>query len=104
LLSFQSIPTTATPEFSRAWPLYEEAFPVEERRSLLQQKELLTNPAYRFLAILYQEEFAGLLGIWQLSGSTFLEHFAVKPVLRGKGIGKESLETLVKGSRRPVVL
>nr|WP_165864884.1 GNAT family N-acetyltransferase [Rufibacter latericius] len=78
--------------------MYEEAFPVEERRSLHQQRNLLGNPAYQFASILYLDEFAGLFGIWHLPGVTFLEHFAILPNLRGKGVGQEALQHLIKKS------
>ncbi|ALJ01450.1 hypothetical protein DC20_13625 [Rufibacter tibetensis] len=95
---------TATPEFSQAWQLYEEAFPPEEQRSFAQQQSLLANAAYQFFIIRHQEEFAGLLGVWQLPESTFLEHFAVVTTLRGKGIGAGALQLLVKEKRQPIVL
>ncbi|WP_246853498.1 GNAT family N-acetyltransferase [Rufibacter aurantiacus] len=104
MLTLKPIKTTATPGFSQAWQLYEEAFPLEERRTLAQQTELLSNPAYRFLSITDQEEFAGFFGVWQLPEFTFLEHFAVLPSLRGKGTGARALTVLLETLLQPLVL
>ncbi|WP_210466108.1 GNAT family N-acetyltransferase [Rufibacter roseolus] len=104
MLTLISIKTTATPGFSQAWQLYEEAFPLEERRTLAQQTELLSNPAYQFLSILDQEKFAGFFGVWQLPEFTFLEHFAVLPSLRGKGTGAQALTGLLDIILQPMVL
>ncbi|KAA3436655.1 GNAT family N-acetyltransferase [Rufibacter hautae] len=104
MLTLKAISTTATPGFSQAWQWYEEAFPPEERRTLEQQTQLFTDSAYRFLAIMDQEEFAGFFGIWQLSGFTFLEHFAVVPSHRGKGTGSKALAILLETIPPPVLL
>ncbi|WP_205499707.1 GNAT family N-acetyltransferase [Rufibacter psychrotolerans] len=96
--------STATPEFALAWQLYEEAFPPEERRSLVQQTSLLTNPRYQLFALEHQHAFAGLLCLWQLPGFTFLEHFAVLQHLRGQGVGAAVLQAFLTSSEEPVIL
>ncbi|GAA4303221.1 GNAT family N-acetyltransferase [Nibribacter koreensis] len=104
MLSFQHLPSTATPGFAQAWQLYEEAFPVEERRSKNQHVELLQQPAYAFKAVFQEEVFVGLLGVWSFAEFTFLEHFAVSSQLRGRGLGKAAMALLQQSSPVPIIL
>lgn len=95
---------SATPGFAQAWQLYEEAFPEAERRSPEQQQALLGEPQYCFLSLLDNTTFKGLLGVWQLPGFCFIEHFAVVPGLRGQGIGSQALRQFMQSSATPMVL
>lgn len=87
-----------------AWQLCEEAFPAEERRTLEAQTQLLRNSIYRFITLHAEGELVGFMGYWQLTGFVFLEHFAVTPTARGKGIGKRALEKLGEVVQQTLVL
>lgn len=60
--------------------------------------------AYSFLAIKEGEELVGLFGVWQLAGFRFIEHFAVSPQARGKGVGKIILEEVIHAWAQPILL
>jgi ribosomal protein S18 acetylase RimI-like enzyme len=105
LLTLQPIFDTATPAFTLAWQLYEEAFPAEERRNLGQQEELLAQEHYRFYAVQKADETVGVVGLWQFAQFEFLEHLAMTPVQRGLGWGKQVLDLLKdKSPSRVMVL
>jgi ribosomal protein S18 acetylase RimI-like enzyme len=98
--------------------LYKESFPVEERRSIEQLSNVVdTDKRCRFNVVWIEDkglppqpklllqpnkQFAGFFIYWKLaspaeaadSGSSFfyLEHFAVNPQFRNKGIGAEVLK------------
>lgn len=78
-------------DFERAWEMYEEAFPEDERRSLSQQVDLLDNPLYHFDCLHDGEEVAGFIAWWSLSGFVFIDHFAMDRKKRGKGLGQSFL-------------
>lgn len=78
----------------RLMRLYADAFPPEERRPL--EHFPPADEAFRFYAV----GDAGLLTAWEFAGFTYIEHFAVFPHMRGRGIGSQAL-ALLSG---PVIL
>ncbi|MFC6998658.1 GNAT family N-acetyltransferase [Rufibacter roseus] len=84
--------------------MYEEAFPPEERRLLLQQQRLLQEPHYQFKIILVDNSFVGLFCTWQFPLFSFLEHFAINPSCRGRGVGAAALRLWVEQAALPLVL
>lgn len=65
---------------------------------------LLPCHGYHFWGILFSNEFQGFLGFWQLPRFAFLEHFAVVPAVRGKGMGSRALKAWMKEVNQPIVL
>ena len=80
--------------FSDAFALYESAFPEVERRDMTEQERVLKKPNYHFDLILDGDELLGIMLYWEIDELIFLEHFAVKPQMRNKGIGEASLRLL----------
>ncbi|MFT2011243.1 GNAT family N-acetyltransferase [Pontibacter sp. 13R65] len=76
--------------------LYEAAFPVEERRRFEQLINLLQEPLMHLQAVVQQNVLAGFLIYWELDNNLFLEHLAVKPQLRGQGVGQHILQWLLQ--------
>ena len=46
----------------------------------------------------------GFFALWQFSEFLFVEHFAVAPPLRGKGMGSKMLSALKEKAKTPIVL
>lgn len=82
--------------FDEVFALMEESFPPEERREKDAARAILKNRAYRLYRITDGGEFIGLLGVWRLSDFIFIEHFATRPELRGRGYGTLALKALFK--------
>jgi ribosomal protein S18 acetylase RimI-like enzyme len=74
--------------------LYEQAFPVEERRNLSAQQELLRTGALQLQVILVEDVFAGFVFSWLLTDFIFIEHFAIATEQRGGGIGSMVMSLL----------
>ena len=89
--------------FCRAFSLYESAFPYEERRDIIDQKKVMSNPDYHFCAIVEENNFQGIMLYWQIGDMIYLEHFATLPELRGQGIGASALE-LLKAEKKDIIL
>ena len=81
--------------FSDAFALYESAFPEAERRNICEQERALTNPNYHFDLILEGDILLGVMLYWETDEFVFLEHFATKPEIRGKGVGASALNLLI---------
>ncbi len=79
--------------------IYEESFPSDERRDLESQIKLLDNKRYDFKAIYENNSLIGLIACWDLEDFLFIEHFAIKKELRGKGIGTNLLKQYINKKR-----
>lgn len=89
-----------------ACQLYEEAFPIEERRDtsewLLQNKQ---NPLFNILCIKQDQTFQGILSYWTFESFHYIEHFAISAQQRGNGIGCAALELFVTTRMQyPIIL
>lgn len=89
--------------FKKAIDLYELSFPVLERRDEDEQYRVLKNENYCFDVITDNDEFIGIMLYWEVNGLIYLEHFATRKDIRGKGYGAKALE-LLKASGKPVLL
>ena len=79
-------------------PLYEDAFPLEERRSVDQLKRLIgTTEKMFFNAVVSDGILCGLFVFWNFDKFCYLEHFAIYPHLRNKKIGQQVLDW-IKGN------
>lgn len=84
--------------------IYEESFPLDERRDFPQLKQLLNNPEMFLMAAIEDHWCVGFLIYWDLANFIFLEHTAVDHNLRGKGYGTEMLQQLSLLTEKPIVL
>lgn len=74
-------------------PLYEEAFPVAERRDAEQLRKLIREkPEMFFNAVECDGELSGLFVYWKFEEFYYLEHLAVYPEMRNKKIGQQVLD------------
>lgn len=78
--------------------LYEEAFPVYERRDSEQLLQLLDLPEIHCYIPTAGNQFAGFYIYWPLDGFWFLEHIAVSPALRGQGFGRQFIQRMLPGA------
>ena len=92
-----------SPFFDIAFALYEQSFPVYERRDSTEQARALKNSNYHFDIIKEDGDMLGIMFYWELDDLIFLEHFATQPHLRGKGIGVKALE-LLKSKGKSILL
>ncbi len=94
-MEFHHIKNAQDSFFSLVWSLYEHSFPQDERRNLAQQKNLFQKKEYSLLALLENTQFIGFFSIWDLGSFVFIDHFAIKEELRGKGTGTKILENFI---------
>lgn len=93
-----------SPEFETAWGIYNVAFADFECRSRLEQTWVMREPNYRFSAVMHEGSVVGVLACWKLSGFCFVEHVAIAPAYRSKGIGQQTFKLLIRHLARPVVV
>lgn len=84
--------------------LLEISFPPEERRSVEEIADNVNGPHLELLTAEENGNVYGMLTVWDLESFTFLEHFAVSPAYRGKGIGTKILDFVEEYWGKPTVL
>ncbi len=91
-------------QFNEVWELYTHSFPTDEQRTLNMHLKAIENN--RFCPYVYTSEQSELLAIcfyWEFTDFIYLEHFAVNPTFRNKGIGSEILNALTS-QNKPIIL
>ena len=81
-------------EFNAVFSIMEQSFPLEEYRPYTAQKALLEKPAYTVYVAKEEGKILGFAAVWELGEWLFLEHLAVDPDHRDRGIGAELLAFL----------
>lgn len=92
-------------DLQSACQLYEESFPIEERRDtsewLLQNEQ---NPLFNILCIKQDQNFQGILSYWTFGSFYYVEHFAITSQHRGAGIGSAALEVFTTArTQHPII-
>ncbi len=89
--------------WNSVWSLYEESFPVAERRKMEDHLLACTDERFFPLSAWDGGRLAGLLFFWEWKGYRYLEHLAVAAPLRGQGFGSEMLRYL-RDSEHTIIL
>ena len=64
-IHFVRLTTSDSPVYAAAMRLYEESFPLFEKRTPDAQREIMGCAAYQFLLIYDGDRFVGLLSCWE---------------------------------------
>lgn len=80
--------------------LYLAAFPEEERRPVadIEARIASGDPHFSFYVIQHKMDILGFATVWTLPGARYIEHFAVLPRHRGKGIGADVIKKLTEAA------
>ena len=91
--------------YKTANALYEQAFAEIERRDETGQGRALQSAAYRYGKITNDDgEPDGIMLYWETADFIYLEHFAVQPEKRNRGIASAALTLLKEQKRKPIIL
>ena len=90
--------------FHDAWKIYENSFPLEERRLLDAQTRVMEKANYHFDIMTDQEQLIGFLLWWDLETHRYIDHFATSIQQRNKGFGKLILENFRDINDKPILL
>lgn len=92
-------------EFDEMFALMERSFPLDELRTYDDEKALLERPEYNAYVLTEDNsEIIGFITVWKFDGFSYIDHFAVNPVLRNSGIGGKILAEILKQSEKRVCL
>ena len=90
--------------FDSLFELMEQSFPACERRTKAEHFAEFDRPQFRSLCYCPEGKIVGFMNYWEMEDFLYLEHFAVSPELRGKGIGAALAEELKKIARGLIIL
>jgi GNAT superfamily N-acetyltransferase len=104
--SFSKIQISDTdhPYFKYFWEIYNENFPLVEKRVIIQQKQIFPHPAYHLLGFLSNQKLKAFIAYWTFEEFNFIEHLAIDKTAQDKGLGSEILTYFLKRNTKPVIL
>lgn len=91
-------------DFIKIYDIMKESFPYDEIRSFEAQEKLLEHKNYKILTLEENNDLLGFLAIWYFADFIFLEHFAISPNHRNKGLGNKILQELQNYSSKKIIL
>lgn len=99
-----TLTTPTAQHIKAAETLYLESFPPEERRpwQMILSPESQYGPKLQLIIV--DDQFAGMVTTWHFDQFIYIEHLAVNPKVRGRGIGAELLSVLSAQVGKPIVL
>ena len=107
---------TSQSDFSEIYRIMQASFSDNEYRPYDEQLALFEEPEYRIYYMPAMERVgnhstgnstmhaAGFLAVWEFESFTYIEHFAVDPVLRNSGTGSAMLQELVRKYQKQICL
>lgn len=99
------ITDTRDRHFADFWRVYDESFPIEEKRVMKDFGDELKDPRCHCLVFPASDGAAAILCYWEFSECRYVEYFSVAKKMRGSGIGSEILSDFVNArGDRPIVL
>lgn len=105
MIEIKQVKTPDESNYNFVEQLMHTAFPQEERRDTVQQREYSdNNPLFRSNIILEDGNSIGMISYWAMEDFYYIEHFAIDPTLRNGGYGKRVLEMIKKQLKSPIVL
>lgn len=80
--------------WDKVWDLYEDSFPIAERRKIEDHLRAYDDELFFPLSVWEDQQLIGILFFWEWDNYRYLEHLAVTPELRGSGYGTQVLRYL----------
>ncbi len=93
-MEFLQIKQSDTHRWNKVWKLYEESFPLAERRKIDDHLRACADPQFFPLSAWEGNELIGFLFFWEWDSYRYLEYLAVAPELRGQSYGSQMLRYL----------
>lgn len=99
---------TATdhPLYNAFREIYDISFPIYEQRTVALQQDAFSDSRYHLdcYADTVNDLVQGFIAYWRFESYTYVEHFAIHPNERGKGLGGMILRKLIEQESERVLL
>lgn len=103
-MEFIRINTTRDTYWEQAWEIYEQSFPVFERRLFDNQVEAMKEESYNCVVVVKNDGVVGMIFYWEWEESIYIEHFAIHSDFRGRNYGSTILKEFVESTSKVVIL
>lgn len=102
--NIQRIKSEKNQYFAEFWKIYSASFPLNERRVTNQQTEVFKKQEYQVDIYLSDNHVVGFIAFWTTKDFIYIEHLAIAPEVRSKGLGSAILRPFIKREPIPVIL
>lgn len=102
-MEFKIIEHSNKEQWEKVWKLYENSFPIAERRKLEDHLRACENELFYPVSIWEEEDFIGIAFYWEWSNYRYIEYLAVIPELHGKGYGSQIINK-IRNSKYTIIL
>lgn len=102
-MEFLKISWDDNERWNMVWNLYEESFPIAERRKLEDHKRAFADPRFHPLSVWEEEVLLGIVFYWEWDNYRYIEYLAVSHDLRGSGYGFQIIKH-IRDSQHTVIL
>ena len=102
-MEFLNIEAGDKERWEKVWELYEDSFPIAERRKVDDHLRACNDERFFPLSAWEGQQLIGLMFFWEWDSYRYLEHLAVNPELRGQGHGSQLLKYL-RDSEHTIIL
>ncbi|MFA6702323.1 MAG: GNAT family N-acetyltransferase [Dysgonamonadaceae bacterium] len=102
-MEFRTIELSNIKKWNEVWQLYEDSFPLAERRKLEDHIRACADPMFHPISAWEGSQLIGLLFYWEWNSYRYLEYLAVNPDLRKQGLGSQILRHL-KDTTHSIIL
>ena len=102
-MEFKIIKDSNSNQWKEVWSLYEDSFPVAERRKLEDHLRACENELFHPASIWEDDQFIGIVFYWQWNNYRYIEYLAVAPELHGHGYGSRIMKQ-IRDSKYTIIL
>lgn len=93
------------PGFEEVYDLYTASFPTYARRSWAELASVFSKKQnFNCCSLRNEDGFVGLICYWNFEKFVYIEHLAILPDLRNKGLGTEFIKAFIKENELPLVV
>ncbi len=93
-MEFIRIEQAESAKWDKVWNLYEESFPVAERRKLKDHLRASEDKRFHPLSIWDNNLLIGIIFYWEWDSYRYIEYLAVSPNLHGHGYGSQIIKKI----------
>ena len=103
-MDYHRITDETHPALNKIKIIYEEAFPLRERRDFQQLVKLTSINYMRLVAIEDSSTFLGFFIQWEFEKFNYIEHIAIDPLQRGKNYGSTIMKQIIDSNQKTLLL
>ena len=102
-MEFKIIERKDSERWDMVWNLYENSFPIAERRKLKDHMRACENEHFHPISIWENNLLIGIAFYWEWSNYRYIEYMAVPPEMHGQGYGSQIIKQ-IRDSEHTIIL